>query len=57
MLFRAHAQTDKTKLLVAFHNFANRPKNIPACSKHQKVPEQIDFLKLNKIWISTGFEH
>jgi hypothetical protein len=47
-------RTDMMKLIVAFHNFVNRPKNIPVYSKQQKVTEQIDLGKLNKIWSSKG---
>jgi hypothetical protein len=46
--------TDTMKLIVTFHNFANRTKNIPVYSKQQNVSEKIDLGKLNKVWPSTG---
>ena len=53
-LFHADGQTDRhDEAKTLFVISRNRPKNIPACSKHQKVSEQIYMGKL-KIWTSKG---
>ena len=57
-MFRAVGQTDMTKLIVVFRNFANAPKNCPGTELElfgiQRVSLWKYFIRLMLIYQTTG---
>jgi len=49
--FHADGQTDTTKPLVAFHNFANAPKKT-GCSEYRGNQSNSDFERTNHVFLS-----